>query len=346
MQKVKFYLPIRTVKNPHLCQYQQTMATIRLSFTKYSKILIFIIVLASGALFFNAEAKFPSRIINFINKEKSREIGTPKEYNSEINIEKVNVVLAGPVKNQDKTLPSPTQKPQTADQPEPRKNPKGVINKASTDKKIIALTFDADMTYGMERDLKSGKAKSWYNEDIISELKKTQTPATLFLTGLWIKNYPETTKELAANPLFELANHSYSHSGFTNPCYGLPPISNDMSGEEIAKTDDLLKEYAPNYKKYFRFPGLCHDDFDVAEAEKYGYKVIDGDVRGLDGFTHDAGGIISRVVSRTQSGSIIVLHMHGAPNAPETGNALPEIIRQLKEKGFTFVKISELLDSN
>lgn len=223
---------------------------------------------------------------------------------------------------------------------------KDVINKIDTKQKILALTFDADMTPGMEYSLRSGIVKSWYNEKLIKELNETQAPATLFLTGLWIKNYPETTKELAANPLFEIASHSYSHPAFSLPCFGLKAIPDSSDEEEIAKTDELLKLYAPNYKKYFRFPGLCYDKFDVAAAEKHGYKIIHGDVIGGDGFTNNAEGIASLVVARAKPGSIIILHMHGHPNAPKTADAVPEIIRRLKEKGYSFAKVSELLAQN
>ena len=81
---------------------------------------------------------------------------------------------------------------------------------AATSQKIVALTFDADMTPGMLRELKAGKVASWYNGKVIEALRQQQAPATLFLTGLWIETYPDATKQLAADPLFELGNHSYS----------------------------------------------------------------------------------------------------------------------------------------
>src|SRR5580693_2899944 len=60
---------------------------------------------------------------------------------------------------------------------------------ASTSEKLVALTFDADMTPGMLRELKSGKVASWYNEKVIEVLRQQQVPANLFLTGLWIEAY-------------------------------------------------------------------------------------------------------------------------------------------------------------
>ncbi len=263
-----------------------------------------------------------------------------------INAEKNKYLTADIYK---KAIESPAEvlpeKPAAPADAKPQKTDKA-INSVAAEQKIVALTFDADMTPRMEYDLKNGNIKSWYNEAVIEELKKNQAPATLFLTGLWIKNYPDQTRELAKNPLFEIANHSYSHSGFTLSCFKLPAIADNLDEEEIIQAEELLKQYAPNYKKYFRFPGLCYDDFDAIEAQKLGYKIIHGNIRGGDGFNYDTNSIISRVVSRLSPGGIIILHMHGPPNAPRTAEALPEIIRQTREKGYRFVKISELLNSS
>src|SRR6266403_4414197 len=102
-----------------------------------------------------------------------------------------------------------------------------VIFNGDRDKREIALTFDADMTEGMESQLQSGEVTSYYNKKVIDILNQTQTKATLFLTGMWIEMYPDEARELAQNPLFELGNHSYSHPGFDGDCYGLRRISDD-----------------------------------------------------------------------------------------------------------------------
>ena len=208
---------------------------------------------------------------------------------------------------------------------------------------MVALTFDADMTPGMLRELKSGRVVSWYNEKVIGALKQQQVPATLFLTGLWIEAYSAATKELAADPLFELASHSYSHGAFHSPCYNLFPIPESSQAGEVQKTDDLLKKYAGAYKKYFRFPGLCSDAAAVKTVEDQGYTVIGGDVDGADAFVKSAKWVVSDVVANVHPGSIVVLHMHGGPNASQTAVALPDIIKKLRADGYTFVKVSDLL---
>ncbi len=292
----------------------------------FKKTYIFALLLLFAVFALGSIKLFSAKKIEF------RDIKTKKDFSASIYKEKAAVPTGAPPE----TSPASNLKIQKTEK---------VIDSVSTGQKIIALTFDADMTPGMEYDLKNGKNKNWYNEAVIRELNDAKTPATLFLTGLWIKNYPNITEELSKNPLFEIANHSYSHSAFTLNCYKLPAIADNLDEAEIIQAEDLLKRYAPNYKKYFRFPGLCSDDFDIREAQKLGYKIIGGDIKGLDGFNYNANSIVQRVVSRLAPGSIIILHMHGGPNAPRTAEALPEIIRQAKEKGYGFVTVSELLNN-
>jgi peptidoglycan-N-acetylglucosamine deacetylase len=214
---------------------------------------------------------------------------------------------------------------------------------AVTGQKVVALTFDADMTLKMRDELRSGKVASWYNANVIATLQRENVPATLFLTGLWIEAYPAITKNLSENPLFELGNHSYSHGGFRSPCYGLPAVKKSNEAAEVQKTDDLLNKYAVSHKRYFRFPGLCFDADDVKRVESEDYTVINGDMEGGDGFQRSAKAIISNVVARVHPGSVVILHMHGGPDAPETAVALPDVIKKLRAEGYSFVKVSDLL---
>jgi peptidoglycan/xylan/chitin deacetylase (PgdA/CDA1 family) len=214
---------------------------------------------------------------------------------------------------------------------------------AATDRKIVALTFDADMTPGMLHELKSGKVASWYNETVIATLRQEKVPATLFMTGLWIEAYSDAVKDLGADPLFELANHSYSHGAFHSPCYGLFPIPQSKQADEVEKTDTLLGKYAASHEKYFRFPGLCSDAQAMKTVESQGYTVVGGDVDGADAFEKSPKWVANDVVAHVHPGSIVVLHMNGGRDAPATGAALPDIIARLRAEGYSFVKVSDLL---
>jgi peptidoglycan/xylan/chitin deacetylase (PgdA/CDA1 family) len=104
---------------------------------------------------------------------------------------------------------------------------------ALTSEKVVALTFDADMTPRMSNELKTGKIASWYNQKVIATLREEHVPATLFLAGLWIERYPAVTQDLSSDTLFEIGNHSYSHPGFRSPCYGLGSVQKSNQAAEL-----------------------------------------------------------------------------------------------------------------
>lgn len=217
------------------------------------------------------------------------------------------------------------------------------LERVATTTKVVALTFDADMTPYMRRELDTGTVSSWYDSRIVATLDREHVPSTIFLTGLWIETYPTTTAQLAHDPLLELGNHSYSHGGFAQPCYHLPVTPHTQDVSEVVRTDTLLSRYAPGYQHVFRFPGLCADATSSQIVASLGYRAIAGDVHGGDGFQKNTDRIVSTVVSHVRPGSIVVFHLQGGPDAPETWRALPRIIAKLRAKGYSFETVSALL---
>ena len=148
--------------------------------------------------------------------------------------------------------------------------------------KIVALTFDADMTPGMLSELKSGRIASWYNEKSSKSLRQQQVPATLFLTGLWIEAYSAATKELSADPLFELGNHSYSHGAFHSPCYRLSRYGNRTSCGSTKDRRPAEGNTRRHIKNISAFPVFVPTRRRWKTVEDQGYTIIGGDVDGAD----------------------------------------------------------------
>ncbi len=190
----------------------------------------------------------------------------------------------------------------------------------------VALTFDACET----KDKKYG-----YDAKIIKILKKTKTPATLFLGGKWMKSHEEETRALAKEPLFELGNHSTTHLHLKQS-----PMREILY--EIGETQAILKRLTGKKAKYFRCPFGEYDARVLKTAKKLGMKVIQWDVSSGD---PDKNITVKRmvpwVVSQVKNGSIIVMHVNG--RGWRTAEALPEIIERLRAKGFRFVTVSDLL---
>lgn len=208
--------------------------------------------------------------------------------------------------------------------------------------KEVALTFDADMTPGMESELRSGKVKSFDNEAVVRALEMTDTPATFFLTGMWSQVYPASALALARHPGFEIEDHSYDHPGFSQPCYGLAAIPDTQKTADIERSQRAIKTATGDTPQYFRFPGGCASESDVKKVEAAGLKVVHWDVIGGDANQNSPAVIVGDVLSRVQNGSIVVLHVSGG-HAPETGVALGAIIKGLKAAGYQLVTLKTLL---
>jgi peptidoglycan/xylan/chitin deacetylase (PgdA/CDA1 family) len=218
-----------------------------------------------------------------------------------------------------------------------------VIEHGSRDKPLVALTFDADMTPAMALLLKQGIVKSWYNKPIKDTLDKENVKATIFLGGLWSKIYPKEARDLAQDPLIEIGNHSYNHYAFTKGCYELGDIDNAAGKDDVGAAQTIILAVTEITPKYFRFPGGCFDKEDLESVVKLGLKVVHWDVVANDGFNNNTDSIVWKVLNNVQNGSIVVFHIHDGPYAPKTNDALKIIIPKLKEKGFKFVTISEML---
>lgn len=221
----------------------------------------------------------------------------------------------------------------------------GIIFHGDRDKKIVALTFDADMTEGMAQMLKSGQVQSYYDRRLIEQLRAFKTPATLFLAGKWIEMYPNETKDLASDPLFEIGSHSYAHKAYTSSCYGLLPLDDTEKIQDIGTSQYLVKQYTGTMPKLFRFPGGCYSQKDILLIQQAGMTTVQWDTVANDGFNSNSDAIVSNVVNSAKNGSIIVMHMNGFPNEPVDYIAVPQIIKILKAQGFEFVTTSELLMS-
>jgi peptidoglycan/xylan/chitin deacetylase (PgdA/CDA1 family) len=205
----------------------------------------------------------------------------------------------------------------------------------------VALTFDADMTDSMLQRLAADPSLSFANRKVIEILEKTQTPATFFLTGEWVETYPDITRRLAANPSFELGNHTYRHQAFKSPCYTLPPIAPENMTEDVAHTFRIITPYGGRQTRYFRFPGLCYDDAALRALAPLGVTVVQGDVVSGDPFATAAPPIVHAVLSKVQPGSIVIMHITEA-NAQYTDEALQPILDGLRAQGLRPVALSEL----
>ncbi len=182
----------------------------------------------------------------------------------------------------------------------------------------IALTFDC----------------AWGNSNtdlLLSLLKEAGAPATFFVTGEFCDKYPDDVKKIY-DAGHEIGNHSDIH----------PHVEGININDLISDTRECsrkIKMITGSEPKIYRAPYGEYDDNVVSTIEGMGLKMIQWSVDSIDWQEPDADTITERVVSKTESGSILLFHN----DLQNTSQALPDVLSKLKQKGFTFSKVSDLV---
>lgn len=200
-----------------------------------------------------------------------------------------------------------------------------IIEHGKRDKRI-ALTFDACPT----------SLPDEYDGKVVEVLLREKTPATFFLSGRWVEKNPEKTKYLADHEEFEIAAHSYWHPHL---------LEKDDARvlREMKSTQLIIKKVTGKTPRYFRPPYGEVDERIAKLAKEAGLVTIQYDIASGDpdpGLSTER--IVRSVLRNAKGGSIIVFHVN--KKGIHTAEALPAIIKGLREKGFTLVTVGEMLE--
>jgi len=188
------------------------------------------------------------------------------------------------------------------------------------EQKVIALTFDDG---------------PWPNstQQILDILKENKIKATFFWVGGALKNNKNIAKTVV-NEGHVIANHTWSHR------YG--KHSSEAAAKEIESTAQLIEELTGIESPIFRPPGgnMTNGLVDYVLGKNYVNVMWSADSQD---WKSSSGKIINQVLKDSTSGGIVLMH-DGGGNRSETVKALPTIIKRLKEQGYTFVTLPELLE--
>ncbi|CAM5352864.1 polysaccharide deacetylase family protein [Streptomyces pilosus] len=207
--------------------------------------------------------------------------------------------------------------------------------------RTVALTFDADMT--ADQGPRAAAGERFDHPELVAALRALKVPATVFMTGRWAEEYPDQARSIGRDPLFEVANHSYSHYAFTGDCYGLPAVAADRMRADVERAYAVFRKVGvPDPMPYFRFPGGCYDRRALKALVPAGVTAVQWDVVGGDAFAADADAVARQVLDGVRPGSVVVLHCTRSA-APATERAVRAIVPELRRQGYRFVKVSELI---
>ena len=204
---------------------------------------------------------------------------------------------------------------------------KVIVYEEKYNPKNIYLTFDDGPGY--------------YTTSILNTLAKYNVKATFFVTHQFPSYEYLIGEEIKQG--HKVAIHTFSHN--YNIYYSL-----DSYLEDFNQMNEIVKNYLGEYSKLFRFPGGSSNTVSrnykqgvVSEIASYmteqGYVYFDWNVSSTDASGSGSDKIIQKTISGVSSCTNCVILMHDIKKT--TANALDEILRVFKNRGYSFYTLDE-----
>ncbi|GAA4952970.1 peptidoglycan/xylan/chitin deacetylase (PgdA/CDA1 family) [Nonomuraea thailandensis] len=205
----------------------------------------------------------------------------------------------------------------------PANSPDAVSNRAGSVDcarvKCVALTFD--------------DGPGPYTGRLLDLLKQERARATFFTVGSNAMAQPALLRRMSVEGHL-VGNHTWAHRDLSKQ--GSSKIT-----ETIAKTGDAVSAIIGQTPKLVRPPYGAVSQQVCNVAREMGLSLVTWSVDAKDQDGDKAKDITDRTVREAHPGAIILMHdIHR-----ETVDAVPDILKQLRGKGYTFVTVPELYGS-
>ncbi len=192
------------------------------------------------------------------------------------------------------------------------------IYSVDTKEKKIAISFDC--AWGVD-----------HTDELLSIMQKNDVKCTFFAVEFWVEKYPEYAEKIV-DAGHELGTHSKTHSYMSK-------LSKEQIQSELSSSANAIERATGKKTDLFRAPYGDYNNLLIDTAKEMGFYTVQWDVDSLDWKNLSANEIAMRVINGAKNGSIILCHNNGL----HTAKALPLIFSTLKNRGFTFVPIGELI---
>lgn len=192
-----------------------------------------------------------------------------------------------------------------------------VIDKGP-EKKVVALTFDdylGDKIY-----------------PLLDVLDGYGVKGTFFVIGNSIESNADVLEELIKRG-HQAANHTWDH-------YNNHTLTDDEIRAQLISTRLFIKKYGSQDAPFFRPPGGYYNDNMVRIAQDVGLQTVLWSLNSTDADTNNNARRVKNMVTQwVHPGAIITMHT----GRDTTIEALPGIIENLRDRGYRFVTISEMV---
>lgn len=183
---------------------------------------------------------------------------------------------------------------------------------AAKGKKVAMLTFD------------DGPNPNGSTEQILDILKANDVRAIFFITGNGLKN--PTLVERIHREGHLLGPHTVTHANLTK-------LSVAEMRTEIDPLVELIKQVTGEQPKYFRPPYGMYNKELLGLLEEYGMQLVNWTDGSMDWEYNEPDKIVDEVMKQLYNGAVVLMH----DTKQQTVEALPEVIRKVREAGYEFV---------
>lgn len=212
---------------------------------------------------------------------------------------------------------------------EPINNIVQYYNVNSNGDKVIALTFD-DGPWDKQTD------------EILDILEQNDAKATFFTVGQCISGH-EKELQRAASMGCEIGTHTWDHAEGSGEGVSLIKMSTDERKQEVQKGLEAIKNATgQEASTIFRCPGGNFDTSVVTDLEGIVTAEIGWNVDTTD-WKKPGADVIAQRIQSAGPGNIILMH-DGGGDRSQTIEGLRQALPKLKEQGYSFITVQELLE--
>ena len=227
-------------------------------------------------------------------------------------ISSVSKYLQNPTARKLANIPKPPEP-----KPEPAPAPAAPTPAPTTGNKVIALTFD--------------DGPGPYTAHLLDILDQYGAKATFFLIGSKVSGQASVVRSIQARG-HQLGNHSWSHPE-------LPKLSVDQIAGEIDQTNNAIKQAVGTKPNIIRPPYGAFNRAVLEQFRQRGMSAVVWSVDTRDWADRNSEIVCSRAVAGARNGAVILMHdIH-----PTSVNAVPCILNSLKQQGYSFVTVQNLI---
>lgn len=212
---------------------------------------------------------------------------------------------------------------------EPINNIVQYYNVNSNGDKVIALTFD-DGPWDKQTD------------EILDILEQNDAKATFFTVGQCISGH-EKELQRAASMGCEIGTHTWDHAEGSGEGVSLIKMSTDERKQEVQKGLEAIKNATgQEASTIFRCPGGNFDTSAATDLEGIVTAEIGWNVDTTD-WKKPGADVIAQRIQSAGPGNIILMH-DGGGDRSQTIEGLRQALPKLKEQGYSFITVQELLE--